>query len=395
MNNELFSLLSFRWICFAVLISITPAHSLIAELVWNAQTGWRYEGGVLSDYFDDPIEGQNAKELMNKARKAQEAENYGRALGAYEEVRERYDQSIFAPEAMLQSARVYTRRHQFQKAFDLLDQVIQIYPEYEKFNKVVGQQFEIASQVMEGARPKLWGTIPWLRGQRKSLDYFERIIENAPYSRYAPVGLMNIALIAKSNGETDRLIDALDRLITSYPDSALAPDSYLMLAETYANMVQGAEYDQGATRKAVSYYRDFLVLFPEHARVADAEKGLKKMQDRLGRSRLIAGEFYWKYRNNPNAAEIMLNKSISRAPQSAAAKEARSLLERIDSGEKPPTTPVDWLFGEYRSASAAAEKRQSGDQNTPPPSGAGELPEASRSTAPSNNAPSSSTPGAY
>ena len=45
----------------------------------------------------------------------------------------------------------------------------------------------------------------------------------------------------------------------------LAPDAYYNMAQTYSNLVNGAEYDQGSTRQAISYYEDFLILFPQNS----------------------------------------------------------------------------------------------------------------------------------
>ena len=39
-------------------------------------------------------------------------------------------------------------------------------------------------------------------------------------------------------------------------------DAYLKLAETHAALVDGPLYDQGATNEAISYFEDYLILFP-------------------------------------------------------------------------------------------------------------------------------------
>lgn len=331
----------------AVLIGLIALQAH-AALVWEEGRGWYVEGGALEPYFGDKADPGNALELMNLAREEQEKGAYFQALRYYGRVADSYAGSIYAPEALYQRSRIHTARHQYDKAYEELDRIAELYPDYPNFNRVVGQKFEIASQLMEGKRPYYWGFIPGFRDEVAALDYFEGIIRTAPYSRYAPVALMNIALIAKSKGKTEEAIDALDRLITNYPKSVLAPDAYLNLAKTFASLVDGAYYDQGSTREAMGYFQDFMILYPDDENIATAEEGLQQMRDTLSRSRLIVGEFYWRYRDNPTAATVFLNDAITVAPDSAAAKEARALLDKIEAGTQPPGTPVDWLFGKYR-----------------------------------------------
>ncbi len=318
-----------------------------AALVWKQDTGWHSEGGLAQHVIGGEVEGRNALELMNNARNLQEQKSYFQALGVYDKVVEDYANSIYAPEALFQRARIYTERHQFENAIEELDKIVKLYPDYPGFNRVIGQKFEVASQLMEGKRPYYWGFIPGFRDEVAAMDYFEGIVKSAPFSRYAPVALMNVALIAKSKGKTEEAIDALDRLITSYPKSILAPDAYLNLAKTYASLVDGAYYDQGSTTDAIGYFQDFLLLYPKDENISTAEEGLKHMRETLSKSRFLVGEFYWQFRYNPVAAKVFLNDAITVAPDSESAKEARALLDRIESGETPPGTSVDWLFGKY------------------------------------------------
>lgn len=345
--------MNIRAFTFLLATLVALLHSTAqAELVWSPNEGWRIEGGAAAPILGDEFNAGNALELMNLAATAQDEGNYFQALRMYKRVYKDYSASIYAPEALFQSARVRIERHQYDDAFEALNNIIELYPDYDKFNRVIGLQFEIASQLMEGKRPYYWGVIPGLRDESAAMDYFEGVVENAPYSRYAPIALMNVALIAQAQGKTEEAIDAMDRLITNYPKSVLAPDAYLNLAKTFDALVDGAYYDQGATREAISYYQDFLILYPEDNNLEQAERGLNRMLDTLARSKFLVGDFYWRYRNNPTAAKIFLNDAITVAPESPSAQQARELLDKIESGVNPPSTPVDWLFGEYKNPSS-------------------------------------------
>ena len=130
------------------------------------------------------------------------------------------------------------------------------------------------------------------------------------------------------------------------------------MAKRLAGKVDGAWYDQGSTREAISYYQDYLILYPDDRYVARAEDGLRDMRNVHSKSRYLIGEFYFKKRNNPKAALVFLNDAITVAPQSAYAERAKGLIARIENGEKPTGTPIDWLFGAYKGPTYKADKKK-------------------------------------
>jgi outer membrane protein assembly factor BamD len=335
-----------------------------ADLVWSPEGGWQVQGGVLAPYFGETGETASALEAMNKAKAAQEAGSYYTALTLYNRVIENYPSSVFAPEAMYQKGLIYIKRHQWDKSYDSFNSIIAKYPDYPRFNAVIGKQYQVAGIVQAGKAPYLWGWIPWFVDYTKAVDYYEGVVKNAPYSEYAPLALMNIATVAQKNlGEPDVAIDALDRLINNYPQSMLAPDAYLEMASTYSKLVIGAPYDQGSTRDAIRFYQDYLFLYKNGPEAEMAQKNLNDMMDMLARSKLILGNFYYYYRNSNRAALIFYNQAITAAPQSPAAGEARTQIAKIRRGVTAPLTPYDWLFGRYKEPGLVGYEEQSQEQN--------------------------------
>jgi len=318
-----------------------------ADLVWTAEKGWQVQGGVVANVLGEAKNVSNALEAMNEGKRAQEAGDNWLALSYYQTVVRDYPDSIFAPEAYYQMAIVYTRRGQFTSAYESLEEIIKRYPDYPKFNMIIGEEYNVASVIQSGATPYIWGWFPWFTNYNDAIKIFEAVVKNAPYSDYAPIALMNISLVAEQEGKPEVAIDALDRLISNYPKSMFAPDAYMQTAKVYDEMVAGPEYDQTPTRNAISFYQDYLVLFPKEAGVSQAEKGLDQMRDTLARSRLIMGDFFYYYRNNGVAASIFYNETITLAPNSPAAEEARIQLAKIKDGILAPMTPYDWFWGRY------------------------------------------------
>lgn len=330
---------------FAALCSLVALSSLLtvsarADLVWTPQTGWRVEGGALSGLAG--AEGRNALEQMNKARAAEEAGSNRSAIKTYQAVAKRYPNSIYAPEALYRSARLRLVRKEYTKGFEDFQQVIARYPNTRRFNEIIGEQYRIASALLDGARGRmLFGLLPGFKQRDKAIEYFETILVNAPFSDYAPLALMNVARGHQKLGNTEDAIDALDRMINNYSQTLLAPDAYLKLAQTHASLVDGPYYDQASTKEAITYFTDFMLLFPSDTNVAAAEKGLDGMKTMLAESKMRMADFYFYKRSNFKAARVFYNEAITAYPESAIAARAKTRLAEVEAkASKQPETPA-------------------------------------------------------
>lgn len=322
-----------RRLPLSLLLAATTAFLLVpgrltADLVWTPQTGWKTEGGVLADFSGQ--DGRNALDSMNKARAAEESRNTSAALRLYLAVQKKYPNSVFAPEALYRAGRIQQQKQQYYKAFATYQLMVSRYPNSEKFTQVIGEQYRIAADLFAGKRVRLWGWLPGFKNRERALEYFETIVRTAPFSDYAPLSLMNAARGYKQSGETEAAIDALDRMINTYPRSVLTPDAYLKIAETHASLVDGPLYDQASTKQSVTYYEDYMILFPGDAGMVQAETGLDKMKTVLAQSKLTIADYYYKYRRNYKAAKVFYNEAITVYPDSPLATKARAKLIEVD-----------------------------------------------------------------
>jgi len=316
----------------AALLAVTlllalPAR-LAADLVWTPAGGWKIEGGVTSGLSGE--EAHNALTLMNKARASEENRSYFFALSRYKKVTKLYPNSIYAPEAYYHIGTIRLARHQYLKAFKAFQEVVSRYPNTARFNEVVGRQFRIACDLLDGARNHSWFFGLGFRNREASVGMFELVVSNAPYGEYAPVALMSIAKAHQHLKNPEQSIDALDRMINTYPKSVLTPDAYLRSAQAYASMVEGPSYDQTSTKEAITYFEDFVILFPGDTNISGAEKGLADMKVVLAESKLKTGDYYLKYRRNYKAAKVFYNEAITDYPDSKVAVHARAELTKVD-----------------------------------------------------------------
>ncbi|MDR1457689.1 MAG: tetratricopeptide repeat protein [Puniceicoccales bacterium] len=316
-------------------------------MVWTQELGWQSTPDIasVSKFNREPLD---ALQLMNDARQAQEEGRISMALVGYRSLYKKFPDSIFAPEACYQIGKIKVSKNQFNDAFKAFTTITNKYPEYPHFNAVLHEKFEIARLLKSGERPKYFGVIPGFRDYQATVNFYKKIVEDAPFSDIAPLALVHIGDFAISNYRPLDAIAAFEQLIDEYPYSEYTPEAYLKLGDIYAKMTKSPLYDQGATKLAMNNYEDFLTLYPNHEDAARAQVGYDRMKTRLAESKLLMGDFYFNARNNAKAAIIMYNKAVRFLPGSEVERNARERIAYIKAGNLPKATPVDFLFGRYQ-----------------------------------------------
>ncbi len=119
-----------------------------------------------------------------------------------------------------------------------------------------------------------------------------------------------------------------DRLIRDFPASPLHPDAMFQLARCDDLQSHSAPLDQTETLRAISRYREFMELYPEHPRAAEARKRMDALDDRLAEKRWRNGRLYFRLKQY-DAADYYLRQVIADYPRSVWAGEARLLLADV------------------------------------------------------------------
>ena len=279
-----------------------------------------------------------AFDLYQEGKAAQQKGSFSKALRRYKKIIKDYPHTDAAPNAYARMGEIYRDTRKWDKSFDAFQAIIDNYPAYPGFDETLARQYELAEALMGGARGKILWVLPGFKNYDKAKEFMQKVYDNGPYSKTAPLALMNLAKIAQKQKDNDAAIDALDLLVNNHSESLLAAQAHLQLADIYASLVKGPTYDQGATLEAINYYEDFLILYPDSPLVANAEKTLVRMREIYAQNKLITADFYYTYRRNQRAALNFYNETITVAPDSEAAKIAKSKIEAINRGEKPTGT---------------------------------------------------------
>jgi outer membrane protein assembly factor BamD len=262
-------------------------------------------------------------------------------------IKKHKDSPIIA-DALFLSGEIYLARHQYNDASDAFNEIVLKHNNSPLFEAAVVNQFDIGRALHRGDRPHYFGVIPGFKDRNSAVKYYEKVINNAPFSNYAQDALFNIYKLQRRAKKYDLAFVALDRLIDEYPTSTLLPRAYLELADMYESLGKGPDYDQEAVSLALNYYKDFIVLFPTHESVGFVKERIDKLSAELIETNLNIGDFYYNAKHNPKAAYIMYKAASEIDGGDDIKSEVQAKMDGLIAGVPPAKTPVDFLFKKYK-----------------------------------------------
>lgn len=301
-----------------------------APLVYTPGEGWTYE----------PVGGEGrwkrdrAKDQLDVAQEAFEAQDHGTALKAARRVVKVWPLSDYAPAAQYLVGRAYEARGRDERAFNEYQKVLTQYPRSEKVNDVLQRQYEIANRYLAGQWFKLWGVVPAFPSMDKTASMFEKIVKSGPYSEVGPSSQLRVGAAREKQAHYPEAVAAYERAADRYQDQPrIAADALYCAGIAYQKQAATAEYDQSMAGKAIATLADFITLYPNDPRAAQAQQIIASLKQEQARGNFAIAGFYAK-RNKLDGALVYYNE-VLQYPESPYATEAR---ERIDSIKKQMET---------------------------------------------------------
>jgi outer membrane protein assembly factor BamD len=295
-----------------------------APLVYRPGEGWTYESVGGGKWVR-----ARAKDQYDVALEAFEKKQYGLAKKAARRTVKRWPLSDFAPQAQYLLGRVYEARKHDQRAFKEYQNLIEKYPKADQYEEVLRRQYEIANRFLAGQWFKLWGVIPFFPSMEKTADMLAKIVRNGPYTDIAPEAQLKIGTAREKQKEYALAVKAYEKAADVYHDNPkIAPEALYRAGLAYQKEAQTAEYDQSAAASAIATFNDFITLYPDEPRVAEAQKFISSLKTEQARGAFQVARFYEKKRKW-DGAKVYYNEAVSRDPESTYAVEARQRLEAI------------------------------------------------------------------
>src|SRR5688572_17261524 len=295
-----------------------------APLVYRPGEGWTYEqvgGGSWTR--------TRAKDQLDVAKESFEKKDYKLTTKAARRVVRVWPFSDYAPEAQYLAGRAYEERGQDEKAFKMYQQLVEQYPKSANYEEVVARQYTIANRYLAGQWFKLWGYIPFFPSMDKTVEMYEKLIKNGPFSEVAPHAQMNIGTAREKQSDFPAAVKAYEVAADKYHDrKEVSADALYKAGMAYLKQAKTAEYDQSIAGHAISTFTDFMTLHPGDPRVPEAQKHIATLKMEQARGSMIVARFYEKKRQWDGAL-VYYNEVLIRDPQSEYAEEAKQRIEQI------------------------------------------------------------------
>ncbi len=298
-----------------------------APLIYTPGEGWTYE----------PVGGEGkwrqtrAKDQLEVAQAAFDKKAYGLALKAARRVVKVWPLSDYAPQAQYLVARCYEAKHKEEKAFKEYQKTIEKYPKLASYPEVIERQDKIADLYLAGKWFKLWGFIPLFPSMEKTSEMYAKIVKNGPYSDIAPQAQLKIGTAREKQKNYPMAVKAYETAADRYHDRPqIAAEALYRAGLAYNKQAQTAEYDQHAAAQAIATFTDFMTLYPNDARVPEAQKLIASLRTEQSKGSYNTARFYEK-RKKWKGALVYYNEAILKDPNSEYANIARERIESLKS----------------------------------------------------------------
>jgi outer membrane protein assembly factor BamD len=304
----------------------TTVHSP-APLIYQPGEGWTYEavGG------EGKWQRTRAKDQLEVAKAALEKKDHSTALKAARRTVKVWPLSDYAPEAQYIVGRCYEAKGNDERAFKEYQKIVEKYPRLELFREVLNSQYNIAGKYLGGKWFKAWGYIPVFPSMDKTADMYAKIVRTGPYSEVAPQAQLKIGAAREKQGNYPEAVKAYELAADRYHDRpAIAADAIFKAGMAWRKQAQKAEYDQSAAASAIAQFTDFITLYPEDARVKEAQDIMAALRAEQARGSFEIAKFYEK-RKRVQGALVYYNEVLLQDPTSQYAGESRKRIDELKS----------------------------------------------------------------
>ena len=312
-----------------------------APLIYKPGEGWTYEvPGKKGDWRK-----LRAKDQLEVAQLAFDQKKYKLALKAAKRVIAVFPLSDYPPKAEYLLGRIYEARKMDEKAFDAYQTLLEKYAKYitaDETKDVQHRQYVIALRFLHGEWRKLWGYVPFFPSMDLTSDMFAKIVRYGPYGDLGPISQMNIGAAREKEKDYPLAVQAYELAADRYSEQpTVAVEALYKAALAYNKQAHRAEYDQSVAGQAISAFTDFMALFPNDPRVADAQRLIGQLKAVEAEGNFKVAKYYEKNKQWLGAL-VYYNEVLIKNPSSPLASQARQRIEVLvkrTSANAPPAHP--------------------------------------------------------
>lgn len=271
-----------------------------------------------------------AASLLMEAKAAQNSGRGGKARRLYSEIVKKYPFSVSASEAAYAKAAMAKKTERLENAFDEFQTFITQYRNSPRFNDAIEQQFQLAEEAKAGKKQRSIILLPMRMGGEDVIDLYKRIIQNAPFGKFAPLSQFSIGEIHQDLGAKNDAVSAYQQVVDNYPGTKQAAEAQFRIGSISNVAAKRSEDTQNltTTRDALNTY---IASNPEGNRSEEAKRILSQVNEAEATHSLDIGKFY-EGQGKTKAAAIYYNEALKfgSAESSAEARDRLASLATVD-----------------------------------------------------------------
>lgn len=220
------------------------------------------------------------------------------------------------------------------------ERIIKEYPGTDTFVTAVERELDIGVRYVGGMKRRFMG-VRILDATDVGEELLIRVQERLPGSRLAERAGIELADYYYENHDLSLASEAYQLFLENYRNSQYAMKA--MQRRVYSTIAQykGPRYDGSKLLDAQILVKRFAGLYPAQARQAGLDDALLvRLDESAGLSMMESARWYLKRGDTPSARYV-LQRLVAAHPQTAAAREAVSILEAHGWKLVPPSAPSD------------------------------------------------------
>jgi outer membrane protein assembly factor BamD (BamD/ComL family) len=267
-----------------------------------------------------------AAAMLVQGREAEAEGKTGRAQGIYQSIVKTYPFTKSAAEAAFQNAVIIRHTGKMDDAFDALQLFIQSYRDSPHFSEALEKQYEIAEEAKGGRKQRGFMLLKMKMNSSDVIKLYEKIINNAPFGKYAPLSQFSIAEIQQDLKEKDKAVAAYQKVVENYPNTSQAAEAQFRIG-SISNIAAQRSEDASNLLAARDALRTYIATHPGGDRKQETELILHQVNTAEANQSLTVAKFY-KRVGKTKAAAIYLNEALKFGSPEVSA-EARTMLAEL------------------------------------------------------------------
>ncbi len=267
-----------------------------------------------------------AAALLGEARLAHHAGKTRQAQSLYQAVVKQYPFTPSAAEAAFQHALIIRHVGKMEAAFEAFQVFINDYRDSPRFSEAIEKQYEIAEEAKSGKKQRGLLLLPMKVNSSDVIEFYQQIIKNAPFGKYAPLSQFSIAEIQQDLKEKELAIVAYQKVVENYPSTSQAAEAQFRIG-SISNIAAQRSEDTSNLLAARDALRTYIASNPAGERKQETEMILHQVNTAEANQSLAVAKFY-KRIGKTKAAAIYLNEALKFGSAEVSA-EARTLLAEL------------------------------------------------------------------